>query len=250
MGEVFRGRFGSLTFHKWVRSIVEFLIEKFVDIDIPEYDNSFLASQGGLFYNGVYKSDGKLKLVGAELAKTIISFPSTAGISISAGELILVDPYGRNTYSSSELIIEHTGIAGDGILLTDPDHFIEINSADIVGHLNTSTPADILIGGSPSIVGIYAPSSSGITAESCASLESVVAPNAVSLDLSGAALTAQSIEDLLVSLEAAGNEDGSIDISGGTSATWEDWSNIAQSALQNLETDLGWTTNYNGKIII
>jgi hypothetical protein len=58
------------------------------------------------------------------------------------------------------------------------------------------------------------------------------------------ALTAQSIENILVSLDANGTSNITLGIDGGTNAAYSTWSSAAQTALSNLQTK-GWTVSYN-----
>ena len=60
----------------------------------------------------------------------------------------------------------------------------------------------------------------------------------------GCALTAQSIENILTSLDTNGSSNITVDISGGTNAVYSTWSTSAQTALSNLQTK-GWTVSYN-----
>jgi hypothetical protein len=58
------------------------------------------------------------------------------------------------------------------------------------------------------------------------------------------ALTAQSIENILVALDNGGASNLSTSIGGGTSAAYSTWSSAAQTALSNLQGK-GWTVSYN-----
>lgn len=58
------------------------------------------------------------------------------------------------------------------------------------------------------------------------------------------ALTAQSIENILVALDNGGVTNLSTSIGGGTSAAYSTWSSAAQTALSNLQGK-GWTVTYN-----
>ena len=58
------------------------------------------------------------------------------------------------------------------------------------------------------------------------------------------ALTAQSIENILVSLDANGQSNISLHIGGGTNAAKTTWSTAANDAYDNLIAD-GWTITYN-----
>jgi hypothetical protein len=58
------------------------------------------------------------------------------------------------------------------------------------------------------------------------------------------ALTAQSIENILVSLDANGASNISLGIQSGYNAGYSTWSTAAQTALSNLQTK-GWTVSYN-----
>lgn len=60
----------------------------------------------------------------------------------------------------------------------------------------------------------------------------------------GCALTAQSIENILTSLDTNGSSNITLDIDGGTNAAYSTWSTAAQTALTNL-TNKGWTVAYN-----
>jgi len=58
------------------------------------------------------------------------------------------------------------------------------------------------------------------------------------------ALTAQSIENILTSLDTNGASGITLGIDGGTNAAYSTWSTAAQTALTNLTTK-GWTVTYN-----
>lgn len=58
------------------------------------------------------------------------------------------------------------------------------------------------------------------------------------------ALTAQSIENILVALDNGGVSNLSTSIGGGTSAGYSTWSSAAQTALSNLQGK-GWSISYN-----
>ena len=58
------------------------------------------------------------------------------------------------------------------------------------------------------------------------------------------ALTAQSIENILTSLDTNGASNITLSINGGTNAAYSTWSTAAQTALTNL-TNKGWTVSYN-----
>ena len=58
------------------------------------------------------------------------------------------------------------------------------------------------------------------------------------------ALTAQSIENILTSLDINGASNITLSISGGSNAGYSTWSSTAQTALANLQGK-GWTISYN-----
>jgi len=60
----------------------------------------------------------------------------------------------------------------------------------------------------------------------------------------GCALTAQSIENILTSLDTNGSSNITLGIDGGTNAVYSTWSTSAQTALSNLQTK-GWTVSFN-----
>jgi hypothetical protein len=60
----------------------------------------------------------------------------------------------------------------------------------------------------------------------------------------GCALTAQSIENILVSLDVSGVIDSAVGIHQGTNAAQSSWSTAANTALANLQAK-GWTVTYN-----
>ena len=61
---------------------------------------------------------------------------------------------------------------------------------------------------------------------------------------SGCALTAASVENILVSIDTANQSNGTLTINGGTNAGYSNWSSAAQTALSNLQGK-GWTVSYN-----
>ena len=62
----------------------------------------------------------------------------------------------------------------------------------------------------------------------------------------GCALSATSIENILVSLDTCPAGPTFFDIDGGTNASWTLWSTAAKAALTSLQGK-GWTINYNGQ---
>jgi hypothetical protein len=60
----------------------------------------------------------------------------------------------------------------------------------------------------------------------------------------GCALTAQSIENILVSINAAGTSNGNLGIGGGTNAAKTTWSTAANTAYNALVAR-GWTITFN-----
>lgn len=71
-----------------------------------------------------------------------------------------------------------------------------------------------------------------------------ITSGAFSLAFGGCALTAQSIENILVSLDTNGASNITLGIDGGTNAAYSTWSTAAQTALSNLQNK-GWTVSYN-----
>ena len=68
--------------------------------------------------------------------------------------------------------------------------------------------------------------------------------DAFSNAFTGCALTAQSIENILTSLDTNGATNVTLGINFGTNAAYSSWSTAAQIALTNL-TNKGWTVTYN-----
>ncbi len=60
----------------------------------------------------------------------------------------------------------------------------------------------------------------------------------------GCALSAQSIENILVSLDTNGQSNSQLDVSGGTNASQSTWSSRATGSLVSLQSK-GWTISYN-----
>ncbi len=71
-----------------------------------------------------------------------------------------------------------------------------------------------------------------------------LASNAFEITWQNCALTAQSIENILTSLDTNGSSSITLGINGGTNAAYSTWSTAAQTALTNLTTK-GWTVTYN-----
>tara|TARA_R100000005_G_C4924489_1_gene156262 strand:- start:297 stop:677 length:381 start_codon:yes stop_codon:yes gene_type:complete len=67
---------------------------------------------------------------------------------------------------------------------------------------------------------------------------------AFSVAFSNCALTAQSIENILTSLDTNGSQNITLQIGGGTNAGKSTWSTAANTAYDNLITK-GWTINFN-----
>ena len=70
------------------------------------------------------------------------------------------------------------------------------------------------------------------------------ATNAFTHAFHNCALTAQSIENILTSLDTNGASNVRLDINGGSNAGYSTWSTAAQTALTNL-TNRGWTVYKN-----
>ena len=60
----------------------------------------------------------------------------------------------------------------------------------------------------------------------------------------GCGLGITAIESILVSLDTAGQSNGTLDFNGGTSAPYSDWTTAAKTAYNNL-VGVGWTVDYN-----
>lgn len=71
-----------------------------------------------------------------------------------------------------------------------------------------------------------------------------ISSDAFNLAWHGCALTAQSIENILTSLDTNGASNITLGIDGGTNAVYSTWSTAAQTALSNLQNK-GWTVSYN-----
>ena len=71
-----------------------------------------------------------------------------------------------------------------------------------------------------------------------------LASGAFSLAFVNCALTAQSIENILTSLDTNGSQNITLQIGGGTNAGKSTWSTAANTAYDNLITK-GWTINFN-----
>ena len=137
-----------------------------------------------------------------------------------------------------------TGVAGNIILLVDKTVIgIDISSSDFTGELNTQI-LTIIAGESESLTSAILFESVSIDLTDCTNLTSISAPNATFIAASGCALTAVAIAALLAELVATGNEDGMLDVSGGTSADFNTWSVQAQTDRATLASR-GWTITYN-----
>lgn len=68
--------------------------------------------------------------------------------------------------------------------------------------------------------------------------------NAFGAAFNGCALSAQSIENILVSLDANGAQNNMLGLNSGTNAAYSTWSTAATTALSNLQTK-NWTVTYN-----
>jgi len=71
-----------------------------------------------------------------------------------------------------------------------------------------------------------------------------LAADAFQFTFGNCALTAQSIENILTSLDASGKTNITLTIAGGSNAGQSTWSAAANTALSNL-TSKGWTIGYN-----
>ena len=71
-----------------------------------------------------------------------------------------------------------------------------------------------------------------------------LASNAFSNTWLNCALTAQSIENILTSLDTNGSENITLTLSGGTNAAKSTWTAAANTAYTNL-VNKGWTISYN-----
>jgi len=95
-----------------------------------------------------------------------------------------------------------------------------------------------------SLTSVSAPNATYLDCSNCTSLTSVSAPNATYLYCYGCALTANAIASLLAELVVTGKTNGTLNISGGTNADFNDWSGQAQTDRATL-AGRGWTITYN-----
>ena len=138
-----------------------------------------------------------------------------------------------------------TGAAGAVTLIKNKDTSVfDMTNSDYIGNLIT-TQSDLLqTTDCASLTSISAPNVIDIYAGGCTSLTSLSAPNATYIDAFGCDLTAVAIAALLAELVATGNEDGTLDISGGSTADYGIWSAQAQADAATLDSR-GWTLTYN-----
>ena len=165
----------------------------------------------------------------------------------SAKTCYVILPDGTKLTSTGGLInTTWTGAAGAVTLIVDnTSSLININSSDYIGELN-SNAEEVNCINCTSLTGISAPNASNIDASGCTSLTSLSAPNAMEIYASGCALTAVAIAALLAELLATGNTNGTLDISGGTSATFTDIELISGAGVNyNTLEDRGWTITTN-----
>ena len=137
-----------------------------------------------------------------------------------------------------------TGAAG-AVTLIVPNNTEELllTNADFIGELNTLFTGTLYCNSCTSLTTLSAPMATNLECDNCTSLTTLSAPNATAIYASGCALTDVSIAALFAELVATGNDDGTLDISGGTSANIEDWSAQAVNDLTYLG-DRGWSITY------
>ena len=86
--------------------------------------------------------------------------------------------------------------------------------------------------------------SADIDVSSCIGLTGIICPNTISIDASNCAFDRDACSTLVISLDEAGNENGWLDISGGTNAPIETWTVDGNDAVVSL-TAKGWTITTN-----
>ena len=157
-----------------------------------------------------------------------------------------------------------TGAAG-AVTLIVPNNTEELllTNADFIGELNTlftgtlycydctslttlSAPmaTNLYCNSCTSLTTLSAPMATNLECDNCTSLTTLSAPNATAIYASGCDLTTVAIAALLAELVATGNEDGTLDISGGSTADYGIWSAQAQADAATLDSR-GWTLTYN-----
>lgn len=179
----------------------------------------------------------------------------------------VVLPDGSTLTSTGGLINTTWTSAAGAITLIVPKGVTEswtIESSDFIGDLVVNGIFDVLsVKSNANITSIVANNINQIESEFCTSLtsitalnaisllvstnealESISAPNATYIDVQDCALTAVAIASLLAELVATGNEDGTLNISGGTNADYATWSLQAKADAATLQTR-GWTITYN-----
>ena len=141
-----------------------------------------------------------------------------------------------NTVLTSTVGLINTTWAGDAgnVTLIVPKNTTRISLYDSG---DTEIPADF--------IGIFTSNyATEILCNGCINLTEISAPNAITINASGCALTAVAIAALLAELVATGNEDGTLDVSGGTNAPRDNWGEPAEINTTLLETR-GWTITAN-----
>ena len=193
----------------------------------------------------VVVSDSAYEVItGLSLASGTVT-PQVVYLEVDADKTCYVVLPDGSVLTSTTGIINTTwaGAAGAVTLIVQKNTTnLSMDASDFIGILSIN----LVSIGAPyctKLTGTSAPNATIIDASDCTSLTTLSAPNATAIYASGCALTDVSIAALFAELVATGNEDGTLDISGGTSAVYTSWSGQAHSDKEALETR-GWTLTY------
>lgn len=170
--------------------------------------------------------------------------------STPSSYVILPDGSKLTTNGSGEINTTWAGAAGAIIIVIPRRNLIALSDggnipADFIGQLIANTPETVQIDGCVNITSVITPLATVFSSAGCTSLESLSAPVATSIDASGCALTEAGLITLVTGIWNAGTTDGTMDISGGTSAEPQGIAEPYATYYSNLVAVRNWTVTAN-----
>jgi len=210
-----------------------------------------------------------LNLSNFKYSSVNVSINSCASLtSINLGNLILVNALeiNPNTTSLTTLLLGTFSTVGSLQLrnlggfvgplnlsgLTQGDQITIADNADLIGitmsSLTTNLSVGLDFGNSPSLLSIDISSLINVGGflhgNACSSLTTILINNAIdTIDVSftSCALDQTTVDNILIALDTAGNSNGTVDLSGGTSAS----PSVTGAAAAASLIGKGWTVNTN-----
>jgi hypothetical protein len=166
---------------------------------------------------------------GVSVAKQVTLFVETLS---PVSYIIMPDATVLTTDVNGTLNTTYSGVAGSVLLIIPKtNNAISLSdggadASELIGVLSTNYATVIEIENCSGITGINAPLSTDIGASDCA-------------------LNANAIALIMALARATGEEDGNIDVSGGTNADLNDWTAQAELDRYYLVNTMGWAILYN-----